>query len=112
VLNQYRKEFFKGVLVVNAITNIVLLGLLYKYMQAVSDFNKTTSSPADDLASVEDFFGKEFTDSLQNIANSLKPQVGTGYMICLASSIIGLGILVYLWRNDFGAKSSKTEVKE
>jgi hypothetical protein len=112
VLNQYRKEFFKGVLVVNAITNIVLLGLLYKYIHAVSDFNKTTSSSADDLASVEDFFGKEFTDSLQDIANSLKPQIGTGYIICLSSSIIGLGILIYLWRNDFGGKGSKAEVKE
>jgi|LauGreSuBDMM15SN_2_FD.fasta_scaffold344122_1 hypothetical protein len=109
VLNQYRKEFFKGVLAVNEITNIILLGLLYKYLQAVSEFNKTTTNSTDDLSSVEDFFGKEFTDSLENLANSLKPQIGTGYMVCLASSVIGSGILIYLWKTEFRSKSSKPE---
>ena len=112
VLNQYRKDFFKGVLVMNAITNVVLFGLLFKYFQAVSEFNKTANDTSDSLASVEDFFGEEFTDSLQNLTNSLKPQMGTGYMVCLASSIIGLGILIYLWRTDFSSKSSQPEIKD
>ena len=112
VLNQYRKDFFKGVLVINIATNSVLLGLLVKYLQAVGEFNKTTTNSADDLASVEDFFGKAFTDSLENLANSLKPQIGTGYMVCLASSVIGLGILIYLWKTEFRSKRSKPEIKD
>jgi len=109
ILNQYRKDFFRGVLVINSLTNIVLLGLLYKYLQAVRQLNKITTTSTDDLASVEDFFGKAFTDSLESLANSLKPQIGTGYIVCLASSVIGLGILIYLWRTDFRSKSSKPE---
>jgi hypothetical protein len=112
VLSQYRKEFFKGLLVINTLTNLVLLGLLFKYFQAMSEFNKTSASSASDLASVEDFFGKEFVNGLQNLANSLKPQIGTGYLVCLASSVIGLGILILLWRNILGSKSSKIEMKD
>ncbi len=80
-LGQYRKDFLKGVFLVNVITNIVLLGLLVRYLQAVSEFT-----------------------------NSLKPQVGSGYVVCLVSSLIGLGILIFLWKTNFRTKSSEEEV--
>jgi hypothetical protein len=110
VLGHYRKDFFKGVLLINVITNVVLLGLLFRYLQAVNEFNKTTSSTAADLASVEDFLGKEFADGLKSLANSLKPQVGSGYVICLGSSLIGLVILVFLWKSNFRSKSTNGEI--
>jgi hypothetical protein len=110
VLGQYRKEFLKSVLLINVITNIVLLGLLVRYLQAVSEFNKTTSSSAADLASIQDFLGEEFADGIKELTNSLKPQVGSGYVVCLVSSLIGLGILLFLWKTNFRTKSSEEEV--
>jgi hypothetical protein len=110
VLGQYRKDFLKGVLLINVITNIVLLGLLVRYLQAVSEFNKTTSSSAADLASIQDFLGEEFADGIKELTNSLKPQVGSGYVVCLVSSLIGLGILIFLWKTNFRTKSAEEEV--
>jgi hypothetical protein len=74
-----------------------------------ADSTRLIHSINNDLDSFAYFFGKAFTDSLESLANSLKPQIGTGYIVCLASSVIGLGILLYLWRTDFRSKSSKPE---
>jgi hypothetical protein len=64
------------------------------------------------LQAVGGFLGREFAESLNDLSNSLKPQVGSGYVICLASSLVGLGILIFLWKTSFKSRIIEDEVDQ
>jgi hypothetical protein len=90
-LIQQRELFRKISIAVSAITLVALLFLLYKYIDAVSEYNK---SMADSKASLDNSglgeWGNAFNGMLESLAESVKPQVGIGYIACLVSVTLGL----------------------
>ena len=90
-LIQLRELFRKISIAVSAVTLAVLLFLLYKYIDAVSEYNK---SMADSKASLDNSglgeWGDAFNGMLDSLAETIKPQVGIGYIACSVSVTLGL----------------------
>jgi hypothetical protein len=97
-LIQQRELFRKIAVGVSAITLAALLFLLYKYLDAVSDYNK---SVADSKASLDNSDLGEFGDALNGVLNSLtdtiKPHIGIGFIACLVS--VSLGLLISILKS-------------
>lgn len=90
-LSQLRELFRKISIAVSAVTLAVLLFLLYKYIDAVSEYNK---SMVDSRASLDNSglgeLGDAFNGMLDSLAETIKPQVGIGYIACSVSVTLGL----------------------
>ena len=101
-LNQQRELFRKIAVGVSAVTLAALLFLLYKYLDAVSDYKK---SVADSKASLDNSdlgeFGEALNGVLESLTDTIKPHIGFGYIACLVSVSLGLLLSILKFPKKF-----------
>ena len=89
VLSEYQNLIRKVTMVVSTFTLLNLMYLIYRYLDAIKEFNKITDEAS---ASTEGLgeLGQSLDNLFQNITNALKPTIGLGFYIILIGIIVGL----------------------
>lgn len=89
VLSEYQNLIRKVTMFVSTFTLLNLMYLIYRYLDAIKEFNKITDEAS---ASTEGLgeLGQSLDNLFQNITNALKPTIGLGFYIILIGIIVGL----------------------
>lgn len=109
--NERREVLRKISIVVSSVTLLILFYLLYRYFDAVSQYD---SSIADSQAALNSSdlgdFGTALDGMFDSLYEAIKPRIGIGYIACTLSLTIGLIVSTYDWRSESN-KNASTETE-
>jgi len=95
IFEDYKNLIRKITLITSTFTLFNLMYLIYRYLSAINEFNKITTS---NLNSTENLgeLGQSLDNLFETLTNALRPTIGLGFYIISISLIIGLIISIPL----------------